>query len=157
VALLEPKSARQRAFCERVASGERLGEAWAASALDVGKEPSSKAANNVSGSRMAAKFADYIAELKQARADARNQNKQPVTRESIHRLLEEVTAALLDASRAASAAGADGVGQQLHKTIIVHAGRSGRASARAPESEKRGPKFDSDAALKRIFWCTCDV
>ena len=152
-----PKSARHRAFCDRIVAGERLGEAWGASARDVGKEPGTTKANNVGGSRMAAKYSDYIAHLKKERADARSLNTQPVTRESIHTLLEEVTAALMDASKAASAAGADGIAQQLHKTIVVHAGRNARATVRAPKSEKRGPQFDSEAALQRIFWCNCNV
>ena len=152
-----PKSARHRAFCTRVAAGEPLGSAWAASALDVGKTPGKTKANNVGGSRMAAKCSDYIAHLQQARANARSLNTQPVNRESIHALLQEVTSVLMAASKAASTAGADGIAQHLNKTILVHSGRNSRANARAPKSETRGPQFDSEAALQRILWCNCNV
>ncbi len=113
----------------------------------------------VSASRTAARddVRDRLSFLKRERADARQQASEPVTRESIHALLEEVTSALMDASRAASAAGADGIAQQLHKVIVVHAGRQNRAATRAPEEAKDRTSYDPAPALARLEWCSCDA
>lgn len=153
--MLEPKTKRHRSFCDRVVAGEPLGEAWSASARDVGKRPGSRAADNVSGSRNAAKFADFIAAKRAEIAAARAAGVEPITRASVHDLLESVTGALMAGSRAASAAGATNLAQQMNRLIVLHSGRQGRASARAPKDEKEQPTFDPSAPLQRLKWCTC--
>lgn len=98
-----------------------------------------------------------VAFLRRERAEARAAEAAPVTRESIHALLDEVTSALLDASKAAGAAGADGLRQQLNRVILTHAGRSHRAHARAPLDKEDRPSFDSESALSALKWCDCDA
>lgn len=113
----------------------------------------------VSASRLASRndVKDRIAWLRKQQADARAAHSEPVTRESIHRLLDEVTAALIEASKAAAEAGADGIAQQLHKVLVVHAGRSQRANARAPVKKVERQDFDSETTLESFYFCSCDA
>lgn len=99
---------------------------------------------------------DRVAFLKRERADARSVNAEPVTRQAIHSLLEEVTAALRAGSEAASRAGSGAIAQQLNRVILTHSGRSNRASVRAPVEEKADLTFDTELALTRLSWCRCN-
>ena len=155
--MVTPLKPRVERFCQLLATGGLTQiQAYCQSA-----EPpvESTSGRQVSASRLANRkdVQERVAWLRKRQADVRMTHSEPVTRESIHRLLEEVTTALLDASALAAKAGADGIAQQLHKTMVVHAGRSQRASARAPAKDIERQDFDTEAVLASFYWCKCDA
>lgn len=149
--MLEPKTKRHRSFCERVARGEPLGEAWSHSARDVGKRPGSRAADNVSGSRNAAKFADWIAHLKKKEAERAAERQQPVNAGTIANLQEEITAVLLRAADAASRSGSQSVATSLRKLVGIHVGRVSRSTRDADVPAGKTERVD----LPKLEWCNC--
>jgi len=156
VASPEPKSNRHIAFVERVLAGEGYGEAWTSSAHDVGVKPGSQAANNVSGSRLASKYADYLATEKTRRASCVTK-APPVTAESVGDLMQEITETLVRAADAASKAGSQSTATSIRRLISTHVGRVHRATAGAEKEPDAPPAFDFDSALQRLHWCVCDA
>lgn len=149
-----PKNKRHSAWVERVLAGEKYGEAWGNSAHDVGIEPGSHAANNVSGSRLASKYADYLA-VEKARRASGVISASPITAETVSELMQEITETLVRAANAASKAGSQSTATSIRRLISTHVGRVHRATVGAGKEPDALPIFDSDEALMRLHWCDC--
>ena len=116
------KNSRHEVFAVRVGVyGEGLAKAWGNSAEDLGKAPGTAAANAVSGSRANARpeVAARIAYLRRANAPANA--GQPITRQSLHTLMEECTSALVQAADQAAKHGHLATATQIKRAIVTHA------------------------------------
>lgn len=117
-------------------------------------KPAATNGRRVSASKARKRVADRVAYIK--RQNASDTPAEALTAERLSAIMAEVTGALMVAARAAQAAGADNIAQQLRKCITVHAGRSERVSTRSPTPEKNPDEIDLDGVLSRFHPCICE-
>ncbi len=149
----EPLTKRHRAFCARVIAGENLSDSWAGSALDVGKEPGSAASSSVSGSRMAARYADYIAAGKMERA-SESAPLEDLNLEDVSAIMSEISDVLIESAMVAESSGHVQLSASLRSGALLHHNRSARVQRVQGDTPDKVEAYDANAALERIL-CQC--
>lgn len=136
---------REERFAKLVAvDGLTYVAAWCESASGFPK-PEANGAARVQSSRMAARTAERRAELAKAKADASAPAEVSTEPAAILRLMDEVSQALLQASKVAKSFGHDRLANSLRQSLTTHVGRHSRASARL-ENPGSGSAADDGAA-----------
>lgn len=106
------------------------------------KKPSSRVSASKAFKRgVEARVAWLRQQHAQRRVSASPEPVETVTADNIAALMDTVSEALLTASKAAKAHGANNISRQLMKALTVHSGRVGRVSGRV---ETPAPEADAD-------------
>lgn len=116
-------------------------------------KPEATPAARVQASRMAKRTADLRAELAKQKADAHTPADVSTDAQSILRLMDEVSAALLQASKVAKAHGADRLANTLRQSLTRHVGRHSRVSQRVenPGAVRAADEGEVEALARRIM------
>ena len=143
---------RDRRFAKLVAvDGLNYTEAWVESA-DGFPKPEPTPGRRVSASKAAKRCKDLIAEMRLQKAEA----TVPVevsTDPQILRLMDEVSAALLQASKVAKAHGANRLANTMRQSLTRHVGRQSRVSQRVenPDVSNSADADEVEAMAHRIL------
>lgn len=126
--------------------------AWCESAEGYPK-PEPTPAARVQASRMAKRTAGLRAELAKQKAEATAPVEVSTEPKAILRLMDEVSQALLEASKVAKAHGADRLANTLRQSLTRHVGRHSRVSQRVKNPDAGCATDDSDveAMARRIL------
>lgn len=127
-------------------------QAWCESDPAEAK-PDATSGRRVSASKALKRAAERVAYIK--RQNATDASTTTLTAERLSVLMASITSALVTAAKAAQAAGADNIAQQLRKSITVHAGRSERVEHRSPAPEENQDAVDVDSIVRRFYTCFC--
>ena len=144
---------REERFARLVAiDGLTYVAAWCESAAGFPK-PEPTPAARVQATRMAKRTAERRAELAKAKADAAAPAEVSTDPQSILKLMDSVSAALLKASKVAKAHGHDRLANTLRQSLTTHVGRHSRASARLanPGSGSAADDGAAEALARRIL------
>lgn len=153
------KRDREERFARLVAiDGLTYLAAWCESAEGYPK-PEPTPAARVQASRMAKRTAERRAELAKAKAGANAPEVVSTEPQAILRLMDEVSAALLQASKVAKAHGHSRLANTLRQSLTTHVGRHSRASARldTPGAVSGGDDGAAEAMARRILRYRADV
>lgn len=116
-------------------------------------KPEATAAARVQASRYAARTADLRVELAKQKADFAAPIEVSTDPQSILHLMEEVSAALLKASKVALAYGHDRLANTLRQSLTTHVGRHSRVSQRVenPGGGKTADDNEAEAFAHRVL------
>ena len=146
---------REERFARLVAiDGLTFLAAWCESAEGFPK-PQPTAAARVQASRMASRTVERRAWLAKQKADAAAPRELNTSPQSILLLMDDVSRALMHASKAAAAHGADRLSTTLKQSLTRHVGRHSRMSQRVDRPEVGGTDVSGvEVFARRILECT---
>ena len=144
---------RDQRFAKLVAvDGLNYTEAWVESA-DGFPKPQPTPGRRVSASKAAKRCKDLIAEMRLQKAEASAPVEVRTDPESILSLMDEVSAALLQASKVAKAHGANRLANTMRQSLTRHVGRQSRVSQRVenPGAGRAHDDGDVETMARRIL------
>jgi len=144
---------RDRRFSKLVAvDGLTYSAAWIESAEGFPK-PEPTPGRRVSASKAAARCKDLIAEMRLQKTKASAPVEMRTDPHSILRLMDEVSQALLQASKTAKAHGANRLANTLRQSLTRHVGRQSRVSQRVENTgvAKTTKESDVETMAHRIL------
>jgi hypothetical protein len=147
------RAERDRRFAKLVAmDGLTYSAAWVESAEGYPK-PEPTPGRRVSASKAAKRCGNLISEMRLQRAEATAPVEVRTDPDSILLLMDQVSAALLQASKVAKAHGANRLANTLRQSLTRHVGRTSRVSQRVenPGVSNSADADDAQAMARRIL------